>query len=86
MDPVEAVRLASKGKRPHLSKLASSDAVMKVLRELIERCWHQEPTKRPSFVEIVGILDGQVNKLPRREVLGGGGGQTGGNSGCCSVQ
>ncbi|KAK9810812.1 hypothetical protein WJX73_009202 [Symbiochloris irregularis] len=59
MDPVEAARLASKGKRPHLSKLASSDAVMKVLRELIERCWHQEPTKRPSFEEIVGILDGQ---------------------------
>lgn len=30
MDPVDAARLASKGRRPTLSKLASKDAVMKV--------------------------------------------------------
>lgn len=53
-----------------------------VLRDLVERCWHQDPAKRPSFEEIVKVLDGQIVKLPRREVMGG----TPAQGCCCSVQ
>ena len=54
---------------------------LQVLKELVERCWHQDPSKRPSFEEIVKVLDSNIGKLPRREVMvsgGVGGGQSSG--------
>ena len=57
-----------------------------VLRDLVERCWHQDPAKRPSFEEIVKILDSQITKLPRREVMGTGSQAQPGACSCCTVQ
>ena len=63
---------------------------MQVLKGLVERCWHQDPAKRPSFMDIVKDLDAQITKLPRREVMGSGtsGGASGGqgSNSCCSLQ
>jgi Protein tyrosine and serine/threonine kinase len=50
------------------------------LRELVERCWSEEPNKRPAFTEVVTILDGLQQKMPRTPY-----GVTA-SGGCCSVQ
>ena len=35
--------------------------VPRIMRQLIEACWHQEPTMRPSFEDILPIL--QVGRI-----------------------
>ncbi|KAJ3690817.1 hypothetical protein LUZ61_019981 [Rhynchospora tenuis] len=46
-----AVGVVQKGLRPTIPKNANPK-----LAELIERCWQQDPTKRPDFAEILEIL------------------------------
>lgn len=46
--PDATLRYACTGKRPKLGKRISSE-----LKALIKRCWDQDPTKRPTFQEIV---------------------------------
>lgn len=62
---------------------------LQILKVMVERCWHPDPEKRPSFTEVVSILDSQLQKVIRQQGRGGGGGGTGGQAssgGCCSVQ
>lgn len=90
MDPVEAARQAAlHNKRPEFNKLNEKSPVMQILKVMVERCWHPDPEKRPSFTEVVSILDSQLQKVIRQQGRGGGGGGTGGQAssgGCCSVQ
>ncbi|KAL6963654.1 Serine/threonine-protein kinase sty46 [Sarracenia purpurea var. burkii] len=46
-----AVGVVQKGLRPTIPK-----NTLPRLAELLERCWQQEPTLRPDFSEIIGIL------------------------------
>ena len=60
----------------------------------MQQCWAPDPGKRPSFVHIVGVLEGLIARLPRREVIAGGAAVGTGSSGagsdaaskCCSLQ
>ncbi|KAK9810142.1 hypothetical protein WJX72_005510 [[Myrmecia] bisecta] len=66
MDPVDAARQAAlHDKRPELYKLADKKKPWPVLRQMVEACWHPDPEQRPSFPEVVAILDQQIQLLPR---------------------
>lgn len=52
---------SSDGRRPTLVRPAGTHSQpdlerLQVLFRLVEECWHQDPTKRPSFGEIVSRL------------------------------
>lgn len=49
------------------------------LRELVVRCWDADPEKRPSFEEVILILEALLKKIPREGAAPGGGG-------CCTIQ
>lgn len=44
------------GYRPQLPNEESEDAVPADYRELMEACWHMDPTQRPSFRDIAPKL------------------------------
>ena len=68
--------------------------VVQEVKELLQQCWAPDPAKRPSFQSIVGVLEGLIARLPRREVLPGVSGGSSGpgsnastpSSKCCSLQ
>ena len=43
--------LVLSGQRPSLDSIASD--VPELIRTLIQACWHQQPTNRPSFFGIL---------------------------------
>ncbi len=45
-------RVVDKGERPLIP-----DYSPRTLTKLIERCWHQDPTKRPAFTDIIPLFD-----------------------------
>ncbi|PRP79805.1 copine-8-like [Planoprotostelium fungivorum] len=51
-----AVEVASAGLRPDLSIVREP-----FLSELMQRCWHQDPSERPEFVEIESILNSEID-------------------------
>ena len=59
-----------------------SDSCLKVMKKLIQRCWHPNPESRPEFEEIVKTLDAEIKKLPRTAFRRGGGQE----GACCSMQ
>jgi tRNA A-37 threonylcarbamoyl transferase component Bud32 len=78
MDPVEAARQAAlHERRPDFRKLAERTPIMQALRNMVEQCWHPNPEKRPSFPEVVQMLDEQMKLVIRSQHTA---------SGCCSVQ
>ena len=42
-----------KGERPEIPEDAERMGLTKEIRELLERCWHQNPKKRPAMKEVV---------------------------------
>jgi serine/threonine protein kinase len=58
----EATLQLALGQRPEFTR-----DIMPELRELIERCWHQDPGKRPSFGEVQRILEAVLSRLPPSE-------------------
>lgn len=53
--PVQAaVGIATCGLRPEIPKDCPQ-----VLRSLMQRCWNNNPAKRPQFAEIIAILNRQ---------------------------
>nr|GME09893.1 serine/threonine-protein kinase STY17-like [Ipomoea batatas] len=46
-----AIGVVQQGLRPNIPKHTHPK-----LAELLENCWHQDPTKRPEFSEILEIL------------------------------
>ena len=61
-------------------------------KELIQKCWAPDSSKRPQFPYIVEVLERLIERQPRREVMpgsaggGGGGGSGMSTSRCCSLQ
>ncbi|KAH7523458.1 hypothetical protein FEM48_Zijuj06G0013200 [Ziziphus jujuba var. spinosa] len=53
-----AVGVVQKGLRPKIPRHAHP-----ILVELLERCWLQDPSLRPEFSEIVGILQNMAKKV-----------------------
>ncbi|XP_024922183.1 serine/threonine-protein kinase STY8 isoform X2 [Ziziphus jujuba] len=56
-----AVGVVQKGLRPKIPRHAHP-----ILVELLERCWLQDPSLRPEFSEIVGILQNMAKKTEER--------------------
>ena len=88
-DPVEAARQAALfDRRPPLHVLGGEGeggarGWSGPVRGVIEQCWDPDPEQRPTFEEVVTLLEGVLKTVPRPE--GGGGG--GGGGGCsCVVQ
>ena len=54
--PQVVLAVTERNERPILPK----DTVRPEFRDLIEKCWHQDPTKRPTSSEVVQYLD-QIN-------------------------
>ncbi|CAG9464939.1 unnamed protein product [Pedinophyceae sp. YPF-701] len=65
MDPIDAAKAAClEGKRPMFSNPNYWDGVApKPLRDLIARCWNENPDARPEFNEIVEILQAYLESL-----------------------
>ena len=55
---------------------------LQALKGMVERCWHKDPEKRPTFIEVVKILDESMKLVIRT----GTGSQNAGHGGCCSIQ
>jgi serine/threonine protein kinase len=51
---MEVPNVVTKGRRPDKQLARATDQ----MRSLIRRCWHEDPSKRPSFTEIVEELTG----------------------------
>jgi len=52
-----------KGERPELPQYTEVNGLTPQLREFVQRCWHQDPTKRPTIYEVVATwkaLGGEV--------------------------
>jgi len=46
----EQIKVAVKGgQRPDVNAVTGPDALVKHIKDCIERCWHQSPDRRPSF-------------------------------------
>jgi serine/threonine protein kinase len=62
----EAQNRISEGKRPNLEfdvMKNSTDRVSIVMKEAIRICWAQEPTTRPSAMELVHFLQSELNNI-----------------------
>ncbi|KAG0620832.1 hypothetical protein M758_4G247900 [Ceratodon purpureus] len=46
-------------KRPELPRY-----IAPWIRKLLQRCWHQDPSKRPTFEEILEVLSSSKSKVP----------------------
>jgi hypothetical protein len=44
--------VVQRGERPPIP-----DYCPRTLSKLIEKCWHQDPTERPAFTEIIPLFD-----------------------------
>jgi len=86
-DPVEAARQAALfDRRPALRILGGEGKEggrgwSKPVAAVIEQCWDPDPERRPTFEEVVVVLEGVLKKVPRPDGSGGGGGG-GGVCGC----
>ena len=58
----EATLQLALGQRPQFTR-----DIIPELRELIERCWHQDPGQRPSFGEVQRTLEAVLSRLPPSE-------------------
>ena len=59
---------------------------LQALKSMVERCWHKDPEKRPSFAEVVKILDEQMKKVIRTGTDSRSAAAGGSSDGCCSIQ
>ena len=59
---------------------------LQALKSMVERCWHKDPEKRPTFQEVVKILDEQMKKVIRTGTDSRSAAAGGGSGGCCSIQ
>lgn len=64
----------------HVTKAVAS--VVQALKSMVERSWHKDPEKRPTFPEVVKILDDNMKRVVRSV---GDSGQAAGSR-CCSIQ
>lgn len=74
--------LQASDSHPHLMCSLTCSIVAQALKNMVERSWHKDPEKRPTFPEVVKILDEGMNKVMRTGV---GSSQAAGH-GCCSIQ
>ena len=49
---------------------------------MVEQSWHKDPEKRPTFTEVVRVLDENMKRVLR---TGAGSAQAAGSR-CCSIQ
>jgi len=61
--PFEGHPQVLSGNRPYLPPYVSKD-----VRELLQRCWHGDPHKRPNFSEIVSAVNYQLLNLCQAEM------------------
>ncbi len=59
----ELYRMVLSGNRPYLPPYVSRD-----VRELLQRCWHGDPHRRPNFSEIVSEINYQLLNLCQAEM------------------
>ena len=66
-DSGAALRI-SKGERPELPEYTQDNGLTPQLRELVQKCWDQDPAKRPTIDEVVATLkaleEGCVQRVP----------------------
>ena len=67
---------------PSASYVSRCSNVVQALKSMVEQSWHKDPEKRPTFPEVVKILDDNMKRVIR---TGAGSSQAGGH-GCCSIQ
>jgi serine/threonine protein kinase len=62
-------RVVNEGLRPptHGDKFTNEKIVPKEIKQLMEQCWDTDPRERPSFEEVVQILENVLEKLQNRE-------------------
>ena len=53
------------------------------LRKLVVQCWDGNPEARPSFEDVIVLLEDLLKKMPKHSTHGSNGG---GPGDCCSVQ
>lgn len=46
-----------------------SPPCLQTLKSLIERCWHPNPERRPSFLTVINELSGLLDGMPRKVCL-----------------
>jgi len=44
------------GQRPDLSVIAGPEALTSLTIDWMQRCWHQQPSRRPTFSGICSII------------------------------
>lgn len=64
----------------HVSDAASN--VLQALKSMVEQMWHKDPEKRPTFPEVVQILDENMQRVLRTN---NGSNKAAGHQ-CCSIQ
>lgn len=83
-DPVDAARQAAMlCTRPGFPPRRQLSAMAKELRGLVEQCWDPEPEKRPSFEDVITLLEALLKRLPPHTTHSG---SSSGGGECCSVQ
>jgi serine/threonine protein kinase len=60
----DIINAIKKGQRPTIP-----DECPKVLKDLIPRCWKQDPSHRPGITEIIKVLEDEDNKKEFQEVV-----------------
>ena len=73
LGPLGFMQHVCQGMRPSM-KYFDSDATSPVkggttLAEIVKLCWHQEPSKRPSFSYLNGLLDAHTPKTIQKELI-----------------
>lgn len=64
LDPEEAARVASEGKRPTWGKINQmGQAVPLKLKQIVEECWSKDPEFRPKFETVVKELQEVARKM-----------------------
>uniref|UniRef100_A0A3P9L7Z3 Protein kinase domain-containing protein n=1 Tax=Oryzias latipes TaxID=8090 RepID=A0A3P9L7Z3_ORYLA len=61
--PTRLRKCVAKGQRPTLEELAKTDkAGMTDLLDLMQKCWNGDPTQRPTFEEIIPMVENVYSK------------------------
>lgn len=59
MRPMELMKYILSEKRPSIP-----DTVSAFMKALIEKCWHQEPEHRPTFADILKLIQATLDTIP----------------------